>query len=242
MLEATGWGLVGGAALIVGALAGLWLKVSQRFIGLVTAFGAGVLVSALAFELTEEAFHRGGFDAVAVGLAAGALVFSAGNWLIVRSGGAHRKRSGGEQADGSAKAIALGTVLDGIPESFAIGLSLLEGKGIGISLVLAVFISNVPEALASARGLWEAGHSTRYILGLWAGVTVMCGGAAALGFGLLARASPNVFGFTEAFAAGAILTMLADTMMPEAFQHGGNLVGLLTVLGFASAFFVSQLD
>jgi zinc transporter, ZIP family len=198
-----------------------------------------VLISSVAFELTREAFDAGGADAVSIGLAAGALAFFAGDEIIDRRGGNHRKRSGGEQQGGSASAIVLGAMMDGIPESVAIGVSLLGGKGVGVAVVAAVFLSNVPESLSAATGLQKAGHSPRWILGLWLGVAVISALAAGAGYAFLGDAPPDVIAFIQAFAAGAILTMLADTMMPEGFEHGGRSVGLLTVLGFALAFFLS---
>jgi zinc transporter, ZIP family len=240
MLEAAFWGAVGGGALLLGAIAGLTLGASQRAIGLIMAFGAGVLISALAFDLTREAFDRGGVDAVTIGLAAGALAFFTADRLVDHRGGDGRKRSGGQQEGGSATAITVGALMDGIPESAAIGLSLLGGKGVGAAVVAAVFLSNVPESLSAATGMRKAGHTTRFILGLWTAVMVISALAAAAGYALLGDASGNVVAFVEAFAAGAILTMLADTMMPEAFEHGGSLVGLLTVLGFALAFLLSE--
>ncbi|MDQ3850733.1 MAG: ZIP family zinc transporter [Actinomycetota bacterium] len=242
MLEATFWGFVGGAALLFGAVLGLRLPIGQRTIALIMAFGAGVLISALAFELTQEAFRRGGTDAVAIGLAAGAIGFFVADAIVDRRGGEHRKRSGGEQSGGSAAAIVIGALMDGIPESVAIGVTLLSGEGVGLAVVGAVFLSNVPESLSAATGLRKAGHSTRWILGLWLGVTAISAAAAGVGYGLLGGASADVIGFIQAFAAGAILVMLADTMMPEAFEHGGRVVGLLTVLGFALAFVLSTLE
>ena len=130
-------------------------------------------------------------------------------------------------------------MLDGIPESVAIGVSLVGGGSVGVAVVAAVFLSNVPESLSAATGLRKAGHSPRWIVGLWLGVALISALAAALGYAFLGDASPNVIGFIQAFAAGAILTMLADTMMPEAFEHGGKVVGLMTCLGFAVAFVLS---
>src|SRR4051812_20212319 len=152
------------------------------------AFGSGVLVSALAFELTDEAFHRGGTDAVALGLAAGALAFFAGDWVVDHRGGQDRKRSGGQQSDGSAGGIVVGAMLDGIPESVAIGVSLLEGGGVSVAVVVAVFLSNVPESLSAATGM-RATRSPGWILRLWLGVAVVSALAAGLGYAVLGDAS-----------------------------------------------------
>lgn len=240
MLLAGFWGFVGGFALLVGAVLGLRVGASNRLIGLVMAFGAGVLVSAVAFELTEEAFAGGGSAAVVPGLLGGALTFFAGDWVLDHRGGNHRKRSDGQQAAGAAGAIVLGSLLDGIPESVAIGVSLLDGGAVGLPVVAAVFLSNVPESLSAATGLRKAGHSTRWILGLWTAVALASAVAAALGYALLGGVPPTVIAIIQAFAAGAILTMLADTMMPEAFEHGGAAVGVVTSLGFTVAFLLSR--
>ena len=243
MIEAGLWGLFAGSSLLLGALVGYLVPISRHAIALIMAFGAGVLVSAVAFELTQEAYGIGGGDAVALGLGAGALAFFAGDWYIDRMGGAMRKRSGMEQADGNAKAIAFGAALDGVPESAAIGLTLLHGGTVEAALVGAVFLSNVPEALSSSAGSKNAGKSLPTVLGQWTGIVLISGVSAALGFTLLDGASDNLVAWTQAFAGGAVLCMLADTMMPQAFEDYDRrpAVGLVTVLGFAVAFLLSTM-
>ena len=239
MFEAAFWGFVGGAALLIGAVAGIYLPASKRLIGLIMAFGSGVLISALTFELMREAYDTAGATAAVLGLLAGSLVFFCGDWLIDRRGGNRRKSPNGPQAGAGATALVLGALLDGIPESAAIGVSLIGGGGVGVAVVAAVFLSNIPESLSASAGMKATGRSTRYILGLWLAVTLASTVAAALGFGVLSGADPAVTAAIQAFAAGAILTMLADTMVPEAVEHAGALVGLLTVIGFAAAFLLS---
>lgn len=243
MLEAAFWGFVGASSLLIGAVAGLWFPKSQRVIPLVMAFGAGVLIAALAFELTLEAYRHGGFDAVAVGLALGAFTFFGLDLLAIRWGGADRKRSGGQQETGAALGIVVGTVLDAIPESIAIGLTLHEGGTVSAAVVAAVFLSNIPEAMSSAAGLMKtAAHGSRAkVLLLWGTVTIVSAVFAGLGFVVFGGASENLVAGVQAFAAGAILTMLANTMMPEAFQESGRsaAIGLVTVLGFALASYLS---
>ena len=242
MLEAAWWGLVAGGALVVGALLGLYAKASTRTIGLVMAFGAGVLLSAVSFELTLEAFEGGGSKAVILGLVAGALTFFIGDWLVDNRGG-HRRKSPVAQthaSQGGAMALVLGALLDGIPESAAIGSSLLGGGEVGVAMVAAVFLSNVPESMSASAGLKAADRSTRYILTLWGGVAVVSSIAAAIGYAVLGSASPEALAFVQCFAAGAIITMLGDTMVPEATEHAGKLVGLLIVAGFILAFLLSH--
>jgi zinc transporter, ZIP family len=240
VLEAAFWGFVGGLALLVGAVLGLAWRVSPRVIGAVMAFGAGVLISAVAFELVEEAYESAGAAPVVLGLVGGSVAFYAGDWLLDHRGGRNRKRSGGQQAAGAAGAIVLGAMLDGIPESAAIGISLLDGGSVGVAVVVAVFLSNVPESLSAAVGLRRAGHSARWILGLWLGVAVVSAVAAAAGYALLGGTPPATIAAVQSFAAGAILTMLADTMMPESFENAGSAVGLVTSAGFICAFLISH--
>ncbi len=240
MLEAAWWGFVGGGALLIGAAAGIWLPVSNRLVGLVMGFGAGVLFSAVAFELTHEAYLTAGAPAMVLGLVGGALVFFAGDWWIDQRGGHRRKSPNGPQQGAASSALVLGALLDGIPESAAIGVSLIGGGGVGVAIVAAVFLSNVPESMSASAGMRQSGRSTKTILLIWGAVTLASTLAAALGFGILGSAPEEVVAAVQAFAAGAILTMLADTMLPEGVEHAGRLVGLVTSLGFICAFLLSQ--
>jgi ZIP family zinc transporter len=237
------WGFVAGSSLIVGGAIALARPPSLRVLGLVMAFGAGVLMSAVAYDLVGEALETSvGGEGIALGLAAGALTFFLGDALLDRLGGEHRKRSDGRQGSGSALAIVLGIVLDGIPESAVIGMGLLHGEGVGFALVAAVFISNVPEAVAATSGLLKGGWQKGRILGLWLLVAVVSACSSLAGYVFLDGASPRTLAFVLAFAGGAILTMLADTMMPEAFEHGGKVVGLATTLGFGLAFALTAIE
>ncbi|MGY0231623.1 ZIP family metal transporter [Longispora urticae] len=256
-MRAFGWGLLAASSLLIGGLFALWLPIPKRVLGLVMAFGVGVLTSAVAYELVEESFRTSaGSSGVALGLLAGALTFYLGDAAIDRLGGHNRKRStptaGTASGSGSpvpaaagpasgALAVVLGIVLDGIPESIVLGLTLVGGTTVGWAVLAAVFLSNLPEAVAATVGLRARGWAGPHILGLWGLVTVVSGLAALLGYLTMDTASPGQVAFINAFAGGAILTMLADTMAPEAFENGGRTVGLATTLGFLSAFLITAL-
>jgi ZIP family zinc transporter len=240
MLEAAAWGLIAASSLVIGSVLTFWLKPSRRLIGLILAFGAGTLISAIAYDLVEDAAASDRPLTLAVGLALGAVTFFIGDWWVDRAGGEHRERSSGAQAQGNSFGIFIGTLLDGIPESFILGASLVAGGGVSVTFLAAVFISNLPEAMGATTGMITTGWPKRRIIGIWLAVAGVSAIAAASGYALTSLFSLESV-LAQAFAAGALLTMLSDSMAPEAFEYGGKAVGLLTVLGFAVAFALSQL-
>ncbi len=238
------WGLCAGTALLLGAAIGYFVDVPKRLTAGVMAFGSGVLISALAFELMDEAYKRGGLLAAAGGFLGGSLIYSAANWALTHFGAQHRKRSGplhppGSDA-GSGTAIAVGALIDGIPESIVIGMSMLKGGTVGWVTVVAIFISNIPEGLSSSAGMKRARKSARYVFTLWGAIAVSSGIASLVGYTAFGGATENVVAAVTATAAGAILAMLTDTMIPEAFEQAHNWAGLITVSGFLVAFALSK--
>lgn len=244
-VQAGMWGLLAGGALVVGALVAWFVHVPQKVVAGIMAFGAGVLISALAFDLVDEAETTGGLVPTIAGFLGGAAVYVAANVALARRGARHRKRSGEQQPsedeqEGSGAAIAIGALLDGIPESVVLGLSLLGGGGVGVPVLAAIFISNLPEGLSSAAGMKSNGRSARYIFGVWVGIAVASGLAGLLGVLLLDGAAPETIAVITAVAAGAILAMVADTMIPEAFERTHLYAGLLATLGFIAAFTIGR--
>ena len=246
-LEAAFWGALAASALLIGAVIGYLVDLPARLIAGIMAFGSGVLVSALAFDLMDEAFMQGGLEGAVVGFLAGAVTFTGLNVLLRRIGAGRRKRAGtpdpaeaGAGPESNPLAIALGSMLDNIPESIAIGLTLLAGGGVGIVTVVAVFLSNVPEGLSASSGFRHAGRSPAYVFGLWGAAVVACTIAALVGYTAFDGAPAPVIAGVIAFAAGAILAMLTDTMVPEAFAVAHDAAGLIAALGFVSAFALSK--
>ncbi len=223
MLEAALWGALAASSLVLGALAAFVRPVADRALGLILGFGAGVLMSSVAYELVEDALSQHlRAPIVAVGFALGALTFYLGSRALERRGTA-------ENGSG----IVLGAVLDGIPESIVLGLSLVGGQRVGAPFLVAVFISNLPEALGASADLLTSGMARGRVLAVWLAVVAASGLAAGVGYAAFSSAAAEVVASVETFAAGAIIAMLAESMMPEAFRKGGNAVGLATAFGFA---------
>ncbi|MDX3098002.1 ZIP family zinc transporter [Streptomyces sp. ME19-03-3] len=249
VVQAGLWGLLAGSALLLGAVIGFGVRVPQKVIATVMAFGAGVLISAVSFELVGEAYAQAGLGPAAIGTLLGAGAYTAGNLWLSRRGARHRKRSGHHRSQaqpseaqhgGSGLALALGALLDGVPESAVIGVSLLDGGAVSLVTVAAVFISNVPEGLSSSAGMRRAGRSKSYVFGVWGAIAAASTVSAVLGYTVVGAFSPAVIAAVTAVAAGAILAMIADTMIPEAFEDAHLAIGLVTVSGFLVSFALSH--
>ena len=241
-LLAGAYGAIAASSLIIGALIALVRTVPKRQLGLIMAFGSGVLISSVAYELVEEAVAIGGQIPLAGGLALGSVVFFLGDRLIDGLGGEGMGSVNGPESPGSGLAIVLGAALDGVPESIVLGLTIASGGETGLAFFAAVFLSNLPEGIAGTAGLQKGGWDRWKIIRLWSIVVLASAIASLVGATVLAGGQGEVHAFILGFAGGAILTMLADTLIPEAFENAGNLAGLMTTLGFGLAFALSLLD
>jgi ZIP family zinc transporter len=240
-LQAAGWGLLSASGLLIGAVGGYYTSLQHATIARVMTFAAGVLLAVVALDLVIEARGAASLHWTVMGLLCGAAVFSSVNWLLSRGGAQHRKRCGEcveqpteEQQPGSGLAIAAGTVLDGVPEGMVLGLSVLHHGAPGLGTVTAFFLANIPEALSSSAGMRRAGRSAPYVFGVWSGIALIISLAAAVAGLVLRGGGPVVRGTVEAFAAGAILALASETMIPEAFHGSPQFNGLLLVVGFVA--------
>ncbi len=243
MIESLGWGALAASSLVVGAALALVRTWSAMVVGLVLAFGAGALIASVSFELAEEGLRIGGAYPVAIGLAVGSLCFFAADRLVERwsagSGNGSDGGSGSESVGGSGAPLAVGAVLDGIPEQAVLGIGIAQGHahghGVSAALLVAIFVSNLPEGIGSAADMRAAGRTRRSILLLWVGVAVVCALATVAGTAVADLVSDRSQALVDGFAAGALLTMLIDSMVPEAKDKARDWAGLATVAGFALA-------
>jgi ZIP family zinc transporter len=262
MGEAALWGFVGATSLIVGAETAFAFRLSRFVVGLIMAFGVGALIASVSFELIEPALANGDTARVGLGLVAGALTFFTGDVLIARIGGGARKRlpdksvsataipdgeddnDGDDEGEGNSSGlgIVLGTVLDGIPESAVLGLSLVGGGSVSIPLLAGIWVSNFPEALGSTANLTDGGMSRRKVRLMWWAICAVSALAAGIGFYAVDNNSLATGSFVSAFAAGALLTMIIDEMAPEAFERSRMFAGLATVAGFALAVWLGTFE
>ncbi|WP_110181994.1 ZIP family metal transporter [Nocardioides solisilvae] len=262
MGESLIFGTIASSALVLGALAGGWLRLPKALLAAMLAFASGALITALAFELFEDSYEQGGLWRSALGLLVGAVVFTLlSQWLDRRA--AAGTADDADADPGSAKldtdapasdsatsaashsgaaglALLAAVTLDGVPENVALGVSLGEGSG-GLALLAAIFVSNFPEALVGSASMREQGRSQAFVVGTWALCAVLLAAAVVVGAGPLSSADPETLSLPLAFAAGAVLASLADTLMPEAYEKGGPTVALATAAGFVLSFFLATL-
>jgi len=234
------YGLIGAFALVFGAFWGSYFKIKEKIIGDFVAFGAGALIAALSFGLLEESYQLSGLYHTLLFFFLGGVLFVFGDYLIIKLGGrGHKEHYKTEETEGWA--IVLGAILDGIPESLALGVALLVGKGLGLLMMIAIFLSNFPEGISSAYDLLKAGQAKKKILSTWFLVALSGFVFVILGYTIFGHIPQTILGITEAIAAGALLSMIASTMMPQAYKESGFAASLLTVWGFLIIFWLSKL-
>ncbi|HJW31519.1 MAG TPA: hypothetical protein VJ508_19955 [Saprospiraceae bacterium] len=233
MMNSFFWGLLATSSLVAGGLIATRFSLTKRTLGIIMAFGAGTLISAISYELIFEAVKLAkGTGFPAFGFFAGAFTFFLADKLIEKLGAGNHMAIEASQSSNLIIPMVLAIILDGIPESIVIGLGIFEGGKVSLAMLVAVFISNLPEAIAGTTGMKASGWSREKIILLWLFIALVCAGSTVAGYSLFNNASEHWLAFIQAFAGGAILMMLANSMMPEAYEHGGKMAGVFTVLGF----------
>lgn len=240
-IQAGLWALLGASSLLIGAAVAWFVRLPVRVTAGIMAFGCGVLISAVAYDLLEDGYEDGGIWPIVLGAIAGSLAYAVADWAVSRRGGHQRKRSGGQSPDGGGMAVALGSLIDGIPESVVLGVGLVAGEGVSLAMLAAIFLSNLPEGLSSATGMKADGRSVGYVFGMWAGIVLASALAAGIGAAVLAGASPQVLAAVNAVAAGGLLTMVVNTMIPEAVEGEAKATGVLATLGLLVAFALTNM-
>jgi ZIP family zinc transporter len=245
-----GWGLVVGASLVAGAVAAAVFMLPSRVAALLTAFGGGVLLAAIAFELMPEADREAGVGLTIAGVLAGMVVYVAADaWLSRDEGMDRMRRSGHAAAAGQpmtmynadaarGESIAAGLFVDGVPESLALGLTIAEGE-IGVALLAGVLIGNVVEAYGAAQPIVAGGHTKRFAVTLLAMIGAALALATVLGGTVLADASGELVGTAQAIAAGAVMAVVTIAIVPHAFEEVSRMVAATTVLGFLVGYVLS---
>ena len=243
MWNAAMWGGISGSAVLIGALAAVFLPIKKKLIGFIMAFGTGVLIGAATYELLEESVYSGGILSTSLGFLAGAIIFTILDGIISKKGANDRKRSSQSETNNqSGIALFIGTVMDAIPESIMIGASLISQSGVSVLLVIAIFISNIPEGLSSTVGLMKNNYSKKKIYLLWFAVLIISALSSLCGYVFLDQASEEVMAAIAAFAGGGIIAMVGSTMLPEAFEDGGSVTGLITALGLLTSLILNTFN
>jgi zinc transporter, ZIP family len=241
MLQAALWGALAGSALLLGALIGIYTSIKKNIVGLIMAFGTGALIGAASFELLADAIEQGGIKTTILFFICGAVIFTIGDYAVIKFGGKERKRSKESSRNSQGLAIFFGTLLDAIPESIIIGVLLANDNKVSLVLVGSIFISNFPEGLSSSIGLKKDTYSNKKIIVLWSSVIGLSTICSIIGFSITDKVSEVVFSGLSSFAAGAIIAMVSSTMMPEAYEEGGPAVGLFASLGLLTALLLTSL-
>jgi ZIP family zinc transporter len=230
--EALGWGAIAASSLVIGTLLAFARSWSGTLIGLTLAFGAGALISAVSFELAAEGVQIGSPGSVAIGLALGALTYYLADGLLDRRS---TNGKGGGQGGGAGMSLALGSFLDGIPEQLVLGIGLAGGDSVSVALLGAIFVSNLPEGIGASVDMEASGMTRSRIIRVFVAVAVVCTLASGIGFAIADSISDELQSGVNGFAAGALLVMLIDSMIPESRSKAGRTAGLMAVLGFAVA-------
>ncbi len=246
-LQALFWGGFSGSALILGSLIGYFFKLKQRLVAGIMAFGSGVLIAVISFELMEGIYLKDELISTAIGFVLGSFIYTLANRIVSTYGAKHRKRSNlnnklnEDQMSGSGLAIAIGALIDGIPESIIIGLGILQGGTVSLIAVIAIFLSNIPEGLSSSIGMKSSGKKLSYIMAIWGSIAVTSAIFACLGYLFFQNVEMHTIKAVMAIAAGAILSMIVDTMIPEAFEKTHDFSGFITVIGFLCIFILDKI-
>ena len=258
VLQSLVFGLIASSALVIGALAGGYVRLPKKLLAAMLAFAAGALITALAFELFEDSYEKGGLWRSVLGLVVGAVVFTLISQRLDRlAEGPRPEQQGSEKLDIDAPAsdataspasvsgaagwaLLAAVTLDGVPENLALGISLGEESG-SLALLAAIFVSNFPEALVGSASMRAQGRSHTFVVMTWTACAVVLTVAVVVGAGPFANADPRTVSIPLAFAAGAVLASLADTLMPEAYEKGGPTVALSTTAGFVLSFYLATL-
>jgi zinc transporter, ZIP family len=235
------WGVLTALPLFIGAILALYISIPKKIVGLIMAFGTGALIGAASFELLIDAVKGGGLVVTTTAFIIGAIVFTLGDFAVIKHGGKERKRSKESKENSSGIAIFFGTLLDAIPESFIIGALITSNNGISYPLIGSIIISNFPEGLSSSIGLKKSSYKNKQIIFLWSFVILLTGFCSFLGYIVMQNMSPLIFAGLRSFAAGAILAMVASTMLPEAYEEGGPSIGFFAALGLITALIFTKL-
>ncbi|PFA62104.1 hypothetical protein CN378_21015 [Bacillus sp. AFS015802] len=242
MFQAALWGGAASLSLLIGAFMGIFLHIPKKVVAYIMALGTGLIIGSATFDLLSEAEGKADLLYLISMFLLGALIFTLFEIFISKKGGSERKRSKKNPHGHSGLAIYVGTIMDAIPESIIIGVSFIESQSMQWVFIIAIFISNLPESLSSSIGLKLDQYSTKKILYLWGSVVILSSLSSMLGYVFLQNAPESTSYIIGAFGAGGLLAMVSSTMMPEAYEEGGPIVGFLSSLGIILSFILTHMS